>query len=89
MSQKFSAFFGHLRCHFSYPPTGGSNDIFATLPSGSVGVATLKIKREQIEKGDLEDGYSNKPSRQRGKNVVISTGRGVVQIPIQLNITGK
>jgi hypothetical protein len=38
---------------FSYPPTGGNNNIFATLPSGSVGVATLKIKREQIEKGDL------------------------------------
>jgi hypothetical protein len=43
---------------FSYPPTGGNN-IFATLPSGSVGVATLKINREQIEKGDLEGGYSN------------------------------
>jgi hypothetical protein len=55
----------------------GGNNIFATLPSGSVGVATLKIKREPIEKGDLEVSYSNKPSRQRGKNFVISTGRWV------------
>jgi hypothetical protein len=36
-------------------------------------VATLKINCEQIEKGDLEGGYYNRPSRQRGKNVVIST----------------
>jgi hypothetical protein len=35
---------------FSYPPTGENNNIFASLPSGSVGVANLKINRD-IKKG--------------------------------------
>ena len=35
---------------FSHPPTVGNNNIFDNLSSGSVGVATLKINREQIEK---------------------------------------
>ena len=34
-----------------YPPTGENNNIFASLPSGSVGVVTRKINREQIKKG--------------------------------------
>ena len=45
MSQKFSD-----AMSISYPPTGEINNIFATLLSGSVGVATLKINREQIKK---------------------------------------